>query len=89
MKKAGFNIIDLSFALQAQTKRRNRDGIHWSPAENRSSYCPVNTTQNQISNFVQADDKHYPHSLDSHLAFLGTSSSPRQDEGECCLDQAN
>jgi len=35
MKKAGFNIIDLSFALQAQTKRRNRDGIHWSPAENR------------------------------------------------------
>ena len=35
MKKAGFNVIDINFALQAQTKRRNRDGIHWSAASNR------------------------------------------------------
>ena len=35
MKKAGFNVIDWHFYLQAQTQRRNCDGIHWSPAINR------------------------------------------------------
>ena len=35
MKKARFNVIDVSFTLQAQTMRRNRDGIHWSSASNR------------------------------------------------------
>ena len=35
MKKARINVIDVSFDLQAQTMRRNRDGIHWSPASNR------------------------------------------------------
>ena len=35
MKKARFNVIDVYFALQAQTWRRNRDGIHWSSACNR------------------------------------------------------
>ena len=35
MKKARLNVIDVSFALQAQTRRRNGDGIHWSPACNR------------------------------------------------------
>ena len=35
MKKAGFNVIDWHFYLQAQTQRRNCDGIHWSPAVNR------------------------------------------------------
>ena len=35
MKKAKINVIDVSFALQAQGIRRNRDGIHWSSASNR------------------------------------------------------
>ena len=35
MKTAGFNVIDFHFYLQAQTGRRNPDGIHWSPAINR------------------------------------------------------
>merc|ERR550517_1591380 len=35
MKKAKVNVIDVSFALQAQGIRRNRDGIHWSSASNR------------------------------------------------------
>ena len=35
MKAARINVIDMHFALQAQTMRRNRDGIHWSPVSNR------------------------------------------------------
>lgn len=35
MKTAGFNVIDWHFYLQAQTQRRNPDGIHWSPEINR------------------------------------------------------
>ena len=35
MRKARLNVIDVSFAMQAQTRRRNRDGIHWSSASNR------------------------------------------------------
>ena len=35
MNNFGFNVIDVNFAFQAQTMRRNADGIHWSPASNR------------------------------------------------------
>ena len=41
MKEARFNVIDVNFALQAQTRGRNPDGIHWSPECNRLSLMVV------------------------------------------------
>jgi len=35
MKEARINVIDVNYALQAQTRRRNPDGIHWSSQCNR------------------------------------------------------
>ena len=39
MKEARINVIDVNFALQAQTMRRNNDGIHWSRECNR--FCMI------------------------------------------------
>ena len=90
MKKARLNVIDVSFALQAQTMRRNRDGIHWSPASNRweVSDCMMYDCED-VTIFLQTDDPPSPHPPHPHLASLRPSLSSGADEEQRLLNKSH
>ena len=90
MKKARLNVIDVSFALQAQTMRRNRDGIHWSPASNRWEVGSVLLSDCEgVTIFLQAHHKYQSDAPHPHLASLRPSLSSGADEEQRLLNKSH
>ena len=89
MKEARINVIDVSFALQAQVTRRNPDGIHWSPECNRSGVRWTMLVMLKVTEiFLQAHDPHQPHPPHTDPAWLGIWPSARECE-QRLLDQSH